>query len=114
MGVLQPVLRLTVLVVLMVGDGVGAGSGCGSARGRSLACCGCCWLACLLVLAVFVVPWSCRCLIGSRRSWRRVTLVILLVGVPRVLLQGLGLDEVWGVVSASLVTPFCEGRCCNR
>ena len=61
MGVLQVVLRLTVLVMLMVGDNVGACSGCESASRRSLACCGRCWPACSLVLTVFIVFWSCGC-----------------------------------------------------
>ena len=60
-GVLQVVLQLTMLVMLIVCDGVGAGSGYGSARGGSLACCGRCWPACLLVLAVFIVFLSCPC-----------------------------------------------------
>ena len=91
--VLQAVLRLTVLVMLMLGGGVGAGSGCGSARERSLACCGRCWPACLLVLVVSVVFWSCPCWEVSRPLWRRVPLVMLLVGVLQVLLQGMGSGE---------------------
>ena len=64
---------------------VGAGSGCGSTRGRSLACCGRCVRACPQVLAVFVVSWSCWCWVAPRRSWRRATLVMLLLGVLQVM-----------------------------
>ena len=109
--VLQALLPLTVLMMLMVGGGVGAGSGCRSARGRSLACCGRCWPACLLVLVVYVVFWSCRCWVASHRFWQRVLPVMSLVGVLQVLLQGMGLGEEQGVVSASLVMPVCEGTC---
>ena len=58
-----------------VGDGdgdVGAGSGSGSGRGWSLACCWRCWPACLLVLAVFVVPglaWLLADPGGGGRRW---------------------------------------------
>ena len=68
-----------------VNGGVGAGSGCGSACGRSLACCGRCWPACLLVLAVFVFSWPCRCWVAPRRFWRKVALVMSLVGVLQVM-----------------------------
>ena len=81
------VLRSTVvLATLMVGGGVGAGSEGGSAPGRSLTCCGRCWPACLLVLAVLVFFWSCRCLVAPRRSRRRAPLVMSLEGVLQVML----------------------------
>ena len=64
---------------------VDAGSGCGSARGRLLACCGCCCPVCLLVLAVFVGSWSCRCWVAPRRSWWSAPLVMSLVGVLQVM-----------------------------
>ena len=36
------------------------------------------------------------------------------MGVLRVLLQGLGVGEVYGVVLASSATPFCDDGCRNR